>query len=86
MVVYPVLRIEPTETGSRFALYWTVRGWFRQPDGWLIAVGRVNRTAGVPATWAAVAIGGRNPDLGQMETALRSNPRLRVTSWTREGR
>jgi len=84
LVIYPVLRLEPTETGSRFRVYWTVRGWKREPDGLLVAVARVSHWRAVP-TAVGIVWHADGCTLGELEESLRGRPGLRVTSFRAEG-
>lgn len=84
MVVYPVLRIEPTETGSRFALYWVVRGCARHPKGWMSAVGRASHTRTVPVLWQLVRDGLDSPNSAELEAALTGRPGITVSRYTTE--
>lgn len=93
-VAYPALRLEPTETGTRFALYWTVRGWAHQKDGWMVARARVSHLRVLPAAWRVVRTTRDVTDVATLEEAMRGAPGVRVThfhaepgsDWTEEGR
>jgi hypothetical protein len=82
MVAYPSLRLEPTEHGSRFTLYWIVRGAARHTDGWMTAVGRVNMARALPTTWSLVAAGLLQRDLAELEEAMRGRPGIAVSRFT----
>lgn len=81
MVPYPTVRLEPTEHGSRFALYWVVRGVARHPDGWMTAQARVAPLRALPTAWRLVGDGLTRTDLAELETAIRGRPGIRVTRW-----
>jgi hypothetical protein len=93
-VAYPALRLEPTETGTRFALYWMVRGWAHQKDGWMVPVARVSHLSGLPGAWRVVRATRDVTDVATLEEGLRGLPGVRVTrfhagpggDWTEEGR
>jgi hypothetical protein len=83
-VAYPALRLEPTETGARFALYWTVRGWAHQKDGWMVAHARVSRLRALPAAWRVVRTTHDVTDVATLEEAMRGAPGVRVTHFHAE--
>jgi hypothetical protein len=81
MVAYPTVRLEPTERGSRFALYWVVRGACRHPAGWMTARARVAPLRALPTAWDLARDGLTHTHLAELETALRGRPGIRVTHW-----
>lgn len=95
-VAYPALRLEPTETGARFALYWTVRGWAHQCDGWLVSRVQVPwmQLSALPSAWRIVRMTRDVTDVATLEEAMRGAPGVRVThfhaepggDWTEEQR
>jgi hypothetical protein len=83
-LVYPSLRVEPTEAGSRFTLYWTVRGWAHQRDGWLAARARVSHLRAVPPAVRIVRGTRTVGDVAELEEAMRGMPGIDVTHFTVE--
>lgn len=81
-LAYPSLRIEPTETGSRFALYWAVRGWAHQCDGWMVASARVSHLSALAAAVRVVRATSAVRDVAALEEGLRGLPGVRVTRFT----
>jgi hypothetical protein len=78
MITYPTLRVEPTETGSRFALYWMVRAWCATPNGIATAVARCAPMAALPAAWQLIRIGAQAQTMDELTEAMESDPRIRV--------
>lgn len=90
-VIYPTLRLEPTEFGSRIALYWVIRGWTHQSDGWLHAIAQVHRLRSVPTAMRVVRGMRAVQNVAQLEEHMRATPGVRVTrfgshGWTEDGR
>jgi hypothetical protein len=83
-VAYPALRLEPTEHGARFALYWMVRGWAHQKDGWMVAHARVSHLSGLPGAWRVVRATRDVTDVAALEEGLRGVPGVRVTHFHAE--
>ena len=73
-IVYPTLRLEPTEHGSRVSVYWVVRGWGRNEHKATAVFARCSNWAAVSVALdlirAAVA---QNPS--ELEEALRGGGR-----------
>jgi hypothetical protein len=82
MITYPALRVEPTEHGSRFALYWMVRAWCATPKGMATAVARCAPMAALPAAWQLVRLGASAQDMNELAEALEADPRIRVRRMT----
>jgi len=84
MVAYPTLRLEPTWYGSRYSVYWIVRGVTQHPDGRMVAQARVNRLRSVRFAWQAVRLGlHTRPDrLADLQAKLNGLPGVQLTRFT----
>ncbi len=81
-VIYPAVRLVPTEDGPQLRLEWVIRAAHHQPDGWMTMVAKVSPAAAIPVAVKLLRASTNAKKAAELFDHLAAVPGVRLTKAT----